>query len=106
MTSKGGWEDLVDRAERSGYIGIEDTRDFFAEMEKGERTMKAKPVPFSLIEDAIQEDDNTGFCLYCHAQHFNIEPDARGYECEDCGRNGVFGAEEILMMGYVNMEEE
>lgn len=31
------WADLVDRAERSGYIGIEATRDFFAEMERQHR---------------------------------------------------------------------
>ena len=67
--------------------------------------MKTKPVPFYLIEDAIQEDDNIGFCLYCHAEHYNIEPDAKGYACKDCDRNGVYGAEEILMMGFVDMEK-
>jgi hypothetical protein len=31
------WADLVDRAERGGYLGIEATRDFFAEMERQHR---------------------------------------------------------------------
>ncbi len=32
--------DLVDRAERSGYIGVDDTREFFAEMENRVETWK------------------------------------------------------------------
>jgi hypothetical protein len=26
-----------------------------------------------------------------------VEPDARKYECESCGANSVYGAEELLM---------
>jgi len=48
---------------------------------------------------AVQEDPNLGFCLACGEEAYGVEPDARGYECESCGANKVYGAEELLMMG-------
>lgn len=51
-----------------------------------------------LIE-VLEADENAGFCLNCSTKHYNIEPDARNYECEDCGEFEVFGAQEILLMG-------
>lgn len=53
------------------------------------------------IEDvllAVEDDDNSGFCTACGEQAFNVEPDAREYECESCGENAVYGAEELLIM--------
>ena len=47
---------------------------------------------------AIAEDDNSGFCLACGEQAYGVEPDARKYECESCGKRMVYGAEECLMM--------
>ena len=47
---------------------------------------------------ALEDDDNSGFCLECGEQAWNVEPDARGYECESCGAKAVHGAEECLMM--------
>jgi len=52
------------------------------------------------IEDvmrAVMDDDGTGFCLKCGFEQQGCEPDARGYECEDCGENAVYGAEECLL---------
>lgn len=43
--------------------------------------------------------DNPGFCLACGAEVEGVEPDAREYECEVCGEDAVYGAEEILIMG-------
>lgn len=51
------------------------------------------------LEEALEDDDNSGFCLDCGNRQDGCEPDARMYECEDCGRNAVYGAEEVLMMG-------
>lgn len=48
---------------------------------------------------AIEEDDGIGFCLACGDEAYGVEPDARKYECESCGKHRVFGAEEILLMG-------
>jgi hypothetical protein len=42
--------------------------------------------------------DNPGFCLSCGAEHFECEPDAENYHCDDCGTDAVFGAEQILIM--------
>ena len=56
---------------------------------------------FSLarLEEAMR--DYHGFCLACGCEHEAIDPDGRKYECERCKNKLVFGAEEIVMMGYV-----
>ena len=51
------------------------------------------------IINAIERDDNLGFCLACGAEASGVEPDARRYRCESCGEPKVYGAEELLMMG-------
>ena len=55
------------------------------------------PTTAQLLE-AVQDDDNSGFCLACGAQAYGVEPDARRYECEECGERKVYGAEECLLM--------
>ena len=51
---------------------------------------------------AACEDDlgNWGFCTACGEQQGGCEPDARRYECEACGAKAIYGAEELLVMGY------
>jgi hypothetical protein len=51
------------------------------------------------ITDAIET--YSGFCTECGAERGSCEPDARNYECYECGEFKVFGAEEILMTGLV-----
>ena len=41
--------------------------------------------------------DNPGFCLACGAEVDGCEPDARDYECDECGETKVYGAMEVLM---------
>lgn len=54
------------------------------------------------LEDLEQASENmSGFCLACGAARDGCEPDARKYNCESCGNDLVYGAEEILLMGYV-----
>ena len=50
------------------------------------------------IMAAVEADDNLGFCLACGAEAYGVEPDARRYECEECGAKKVYGAEECLFM--------
>ena len=50
------------------------------------------------IMEAVQADDNKGFCIACGAEADSVEPDARKYKCEVCGEHKVYGAEELLMM--------
>lgn len=40
--------------------------------------------------------DNPGFCVACGNEQEGCEPDARKYECEACGENKVYGAEELM----------
>ena len=51
------------------------------------------------IEEAMEE--NIGFCTNCGAEKSCCEPDARRYECDECGMLTVYGAEELLFMGLV-----
>jgi hypothetical protein len=47
-----------------------------------------------LLEDG---EDTVGLCLACGEYHDGIEPDARGYTCEACGADKVYGLEEIVL---------
>jgi hypothetical protein len=55
----------------------------------------------SRIMEAVEADDHLGFCKACGAEAYGVEPDARNYDCEECGAAQVFGAEELLMMTVV-----
>ena len=50
------------------------------------------------IMEAAEADDNLGFCLACGAEAYGVVPDARKYECEECGAHKVYGAEELVLM--------
>jgi hypothetical protein len=53
--------------------------------------MPAK-VTLEQVLEAVEADDNLGFCLAC-----GVEPDAQRYTCEACGAPKVYGAEELLI---------
>lgn len=60
-----------------------------------------KPV---LAEDEnLMEMDTTGFCLACGEEASSVEPDARKYTCESCGKPKVYGLEELLLMGLLKV---
>lgn len=61
--------------------------------------MSKRTFQLELIEEAIE--DYTGFCIECGAERDSCEPDAREYDCYECGANAVYGAEELLVMGLV-----
>ena len=50
------------------------------------------------VERCMADCENIGFCLACGNEQDGCEPDARQYECDDCGARAVYGAEEIMMM--------
>ena len=52
------------------------------------------------IETAITEDADLGFCIACGAEADGVEPDAREYECDECGEHKVYGAEELAIMTF------
>lgn len=53
------------------------------------------------VMEAVQESwtscYNPGFCLECGYEQEGCEPDAEGYECEECGAFAVMGAENVLL---------
>lgn len=54
------------------------------------------------IMEAVTQQENAGFCLHCGKEsECPVEPDAERYHCDHCDKNGVFGAEQIVLMGYV-----
>ena len=49
-------------------------------------------------------DGLNGGCTACgEIQYGNTEPDAREYKCEDCGQNKVYGLEELIVMGLIDL---
>lgn len=53
------------------------------------------------VEDVINGDNTTGFCLACGAENDGCEPDARKYTCQECELPHVYGAEELVITGRV-----
>lgn len=62
-------------------------------------TNKEKVTTDQILE-AIERDDYTGICIACGSEQGGCEPDARKYECENCGENKVYGAEELLLSSF------
>ena len=60
-----------------------------------------RTVTFGRVLDAAQRRqstlDNPGLCISCGLEQGGCEPDARQYECESCGEDCVYGAEELLL---------
>ena len=48
-----------------------------------------------------------GVCLSCgEFTCGEVEPDACNYHCESCGKSEVFGVEEALMMGKLELNDQ
>lgn len=65
--------------------------------------------PIKIIsEDEYREmDDNyQGICIACGEIADECEPDACNYPCEACGRKKVFGVEEALSAGYIDIADD
>jgi hypothetical protein len=56
----------------------------------------AANVTLDRVLEALEADDNLGYCLACGAEAYGVEPDARGYTCDACGESQVHGAQELL----------
>jgi len=46
-------------------------------------------------------EGSMGFCLACGNEQHGVEPDARKYKCHACGKEKVYGFEELVVMGLV-----
>lgn len=52
----------------------------------------------AMAEESMFGMSDDGICLACGEETMGVEPDARNYRCESCGKKAVYGAEEILFM--------
>lgn len=63
-------------------------------------------IPAMTTEEAealIFDSEDLGFCIYCGEDAYGVEPDARRYECECCGKNGVWGIPELIIRNCVKI---
>ena len=51
-------------------------------------------------EEQMFDMGNAGFCISCGEEQEGHESDARQDECEYCGSLAVYGAQELVLMGY------
>ena len=51
-----------------------------------------------LVEEAKFGESDMGLCLSCGETQGNVEGDASGYECEECGKCDVVGLEQALLL--------
>jgi hypothetical protein len=68
-----------------------------------------QPIVVTISQDEYSEhcDSSDGLCLACGEWKYgDCEPDARDYECDDCGVLKVYGTEEALMMGRIVIGDE
>ncbi len=63
-----------------------------------------------MTEDQYREhtNDYDGYCRICKevTAFGGTEPDARKYPCETCNTKAVYGVEEALMRGWIEIVEE
>lgn len=52
--------------------------------------------------DQLNEESG-GACVYCGGVQFGVEPDARKLKCEACGAYSVYGVEELMLMGKIEI---
>ena len=57
-----------------------------------------KAITIERVIDMCNRDEYEGICLACGEDAQGVEPDARKYECESCGKEKVYGCQELLWM--------
>lgn len=62
----------------------------------------SKAIRVQATMDEVQQG-NLGGCIRCGAIQEGCEPDARKYECESCGAKAVYGLEELVVMGGLDL---
>jgi len=63
---------------------------------------------FELAEDEFLQlnESGVGFCVKCGEEAYGCEPDLCEGFCESCDQAGVYGVEELLIMGLVTIKED
>lgn len=50
------------------------------------------------ILEAVEQDNNTGYCIACGAEAEMCEPDVARRRCQSCDERAVYGAEQLLLL--------
>jgi len=65
-----------------------------------------KWVPMMNSEEIMEVTEAyEGFCVVCGETASGVEPDSHEYICESCGQPGVYGYEELMLMGEVELTD-
>lgn len=52
-------------------------------------------------------EEHAGYCKKCdEITSYDVEPDAEGYECEQCQNLSVMGLEGALILGHVEITDD
>jgi hypothetical protein len=76
----------------------------FEEVMRDKQNKGRKPLTITLTAEEYQRlrDEDCGVCLACgEIIDCGVEPDARNYHCDSCGKDRVFGIEEAMLMGRI-----
>jgi len=62
-------------------------------------------VAFVMTNDEFRRlrESYDGICVKCGDVSEDVEPDARDYECPDCGSESVCGIEALLIDGLIEL---
>lgn len=58
----------------------------------------------TLTLEELEADENMGVCIECGNRQDGVEPDAEKYRCDDCGEFAVYGLEQAVLCGKVEVE--
>jgi len=73
----------------------------------GKKTGKTYFIPSeSELIQALELDENNAFCIHCGDTDQTIEPDVERAKCECCDQHGLYGAEQLLLLGLYKREGE
>ena len=84
------------------------TWDAFPEHLRPSQPPKTKPHTFSLTEEEFMEgnEGGLGYCVACGEERTEFtEPDTEKQKCEACGQHQVYGLDNLLIMGLIDITE-
>lgn len=64
-----------------------------------------KHLKMSSVDYFMASEAYLGYCVKCHAEHGECEPDTRARRCEACGEWTVYGAEEWMTRGWIDLTD-
>jgi len=65
-----------------------------------------KPLIISEAQYQEYRSEYIGLCTACRAERDCCEPDAEEYNCPECKMDQVYGIEQLLIMGLLEITDE